>query len=568
MYYKKFFNNFLILFNIFYIYSIFDFLCSTYCFHSGGTMLDEIRNILFQDHAVPGEAAGMVSKLIFCGIGNSECYHEMSTVCHETQHEKIIGLAIRIASIMLILWINDKNLKEIENKIFKNLESKRIRVEFDNQRNSRFELFEQQILLKESIESLVRKYSIGKEKKINNNEITLKNHITDVKKYDSTYVCPITKKLMKCPVVAYDKCLHEKEAKIKYLMHCDGVKNSLKIVIFPPHSPNTLTFSKWCFIDQNDDDSDDDYFARAYEQLILHLNLLTKSALIFSGANSRVNDVDVNVKYVELKYSIYNSDGGKYNTIVMDMSSNLQNTVKTSAASASRFDKYSLDSQVKNYANLKAYFQNGDNQDICYLFVEYKHYFLIENNGICCAQWHSQWSNNSVDWETQFNCLKADACDERAILNNDKISLRFGLLKLFYRKRITILAKEKELEVPQIGEDSLKSLERLFNHLINSMKSEGYNKGTQIFDNVSNEQISLLNMRDIDSSYKAMKDVLIGVRPFDINEMVQLYGEAEETTKQVSNENIILLLGHTGTGKSTTIHFLAGSHLKKHKIIN
>ena len=516
------------------------------------------------------------------------------------------------------------------------------------------------ILLKESIESLVKKYSIGKEKKINNNnEITLKNHITDVKKYNSTYVCPITRKLMNCPVRAYDKCPYEKEAKIQYLMHCDVVKNSLKIAIFPPHSPNTLTFCTWCCIDKNDDDCND-YFARAYKQLILHLNLLTKSAFSFSSANSCVNDVDVNVKY-ELKYSIYNISGGKYSTISMDTISNLQNTVKITAASASRFDKYNLDSQVQNYANLKAYFQNGDSQDICYLFVECKHYFLIKNNGICYAQWHSQWSKNSVDWEAQFNCLKQDACDKCAILNDDKLSLRFGfdrelsvddadefelrwgdmidnnikttiivvnesdplamgvcddnaehketedvfiititqshidtqwqqiqrhlnqhtsniikdknkntekqmdvlVLNLFYRKPLATLAKEKELEVSQIGEDRLKSLEMLFNHSINSMTSEGYNKGTQIFHNVLNAQISLLNMRGIDSSCKEMKDVLIGVRH---NKMVQWYGEAEETAKQVSNKNIILLLGHTGAAKSTTIHFLAGSHLKKHKI--
>jgi flagellar biosynthesis GTPase FlhF len=30
----------------------------------------------------------------------------------------------------------------------------------------------------------------------------------------------------------------------------------------------------------------------------------------------------------------------------------------------------------------------------------------------------------------------------------------------------------------------------------------------------------------------------------------------------VKNQNIILLLGDTGTGKSTTIHFLAGSEMR------
>ena len=36
-------------------------------------------------------------------------------------------------------------------------------------------------------------------------------------KYDKKYLCPITKQFMKCPVIAYDGCVYEKEAIIKYL---------------------------------------------------------------------------------------------------------------------------------------------------------------------------------------------------------------------------------------------------------------------------------------------------------------------------------------------------------------
>ena len=34
---------------------------------------------------------------------------------------------------------------------------------------------------------------------------------------DGKYICPITKKIMKSPVIAYDGCVYEKEAIIKYL---------------------------------------------------------------------------------------------------------------------------------------------------------------------------------------------------------------------------------------------------------------------------------------------------------------------------------------------------------------
>ena len=36
-------------------------------------------------------------------------------------------------------------------------------------------------------------------------------------KLDSKYICPITKELMKSPVIAYDNCVYEKEAIIEYL---------------------------------------------------------------------------------------------------------------------------------------------------------------------------------------------------------------------------------------------------------------------------------------------------------------------------------------------------------------
>ena len=43
------------------------------------------------------------------------------------------------------------------------------------------------------------------------------NNNNNEAKYDKKYICPITKKLMKCPVIAYDGCVYEKEAIVEYL---------------------------------------------------------------------------------------------------------------------------------------------------------------------------------------------------------------------------------------------------------------------------------------------------------------------------------------------------------------
>eukprot|EP00889_Picochlorum_renovo_P006592 jgi/Picre1/33622/NNA_001102.t1 len=60
---------------------------------------EEIKNILYNDNAVAGEAAGLAMGLLFTGSG-SDLSEEMLAYAHDTQHEKIIrGLAIGLAAI-------------------------------------------------------------------------------------------------------------------------------------------------------------------------------------------------------------------------------------------------------------------------------------------------------------------------------------------------------------------------------------------------------------------------------------------------------------------------------------
>lgn len=59
---------------------------------------DALRDILFQDSSVAGEACGYAMGLVMLGSGNERALEEMLQYAHETQHEKIIrGLAIGIA---------------------------------------------------------------------------------------------------------------------------------------------------------------------------------------------------------------------------------------------------------------------------------------------------------------------------------------------------------------------------------------------------------------------------------------------------------------------------------------
>jgi 26S proteasome regulatory subunit N2 len=62
---------------------------------------ESLKNVLYNDSAVSGEAAGIAMGLVLLGSGSSKCIEEMIQYAHDTQHEKIIrGLSIGIAMIM------------------------------------------------------------------------------------------------------------------------------------------------------------------------------------------------------------------------------------------------------------------------------------------------------------------------------------------------------------------------------------------------------------------------------------------------------------------------------------
>ncbi|RKO84054.1 armadillo-type protein, partial [Blyttiomyces helicus] len=62
---------------------------------------EDLKNVLFSDSAVAGEAAGLAMGLVMLGTASAKAIDEMLQYAHETQHEKIIrGLALGISMIM------------------------------------------------------------------------------------------------------------------------------------------------------------------------------------------------------------------------------------------------------------------------------------------------------------------------------------------------------------------------------------------------------------------------------------------------------------------------------------
>lgn len=62
---------------------------------------DELKNVLYTDSAISGEAVGLSMGLVMLGTGNIKALEDMIQYAHDTQHEKIVrGLAMGMALIM------------------------------------------------------------------------------------------------------------------------------------------------------------------------------------------------------------------------------------------------------------------------------------------------------------------------------------------------------------------------------------------------------------------------------------------------------------------------------------
>ncbi|CAF1149858.1 unnamed protein product [Adineta steineri] len=71
---------------------------------------------------------------------------------------------------------------------------------------------------------------------------------------------------------------------------------------------------------------------------------------------------------------------------------------------------------------------------------------------------------------------------------------------------------------------------------------------------------------NISSILHCLVEILSQIRPLDVHEIERLVSKAKNAAKLIAGKDIILLIGETGTGKSTTIQFLSGSKMKKTKV--
>ena len=126
-----------------------------------------------------------------------------------------------------------------------------------------------------------------------------------------------------------------------------------------------------------------------------------------------------------------------------------------------------------------------------------------------------------------------------------------------------VAAEEKEPENLSL----VSLIEQAKNQFVLQLENEGILSGVRsdFMEGSRNcpSVVAAIKSRDYLTASQSLSFILKRLRPFDVRETAFLLEKAAEAAHSVKGQDIILLLGDTGAGKSTTIHFLAGSQFEE-----
>ena len=101
------------------------------------------------------------------------------------------------------------------------------------------------------------------------------------------------------------------------------------------------------------------------------------------------------------------------------------------------------------------------------------------------------------------------------------------------------------------------AMEKRFSELLNAIINDRYGKSKSVY--IVDAQNLALKQRDWIKSVGKLSTTMKNVRPFNVSKVFQLYDLTEAVSKKVEDQDIVVALDHVGAGKSTTLHFIAGS---------
>ena len=114
-----------------------------------------------------------------------------------------------------------------------------------------------------------------------------------------------------------------------------------------------------------------------------------------------------------------------------------------------------------------------------------------------------------------------------------------------------------------LTQEQSEALDKRFEHLLSSLKKEGFIDTDECLIKVSQARISAVTHGRWREAQEQLEEGIETMKSFDINKFVERYNEYKHASHALKNKNIVLFLGSTGVGKSTTIHYLRGSEMKQ-----
>ena len=77
---------------------------------------------------------------------------------------------------------------------------------------------------------------------------------------------------------------------------------------------------------------------------------------------------------------------------------------------------------------------------------------------------------------------------------------------------------------------------------------------------------SMIQNKTDDSTVQVLERILKKMRPLNVHDVRRLVGKAQKAAELIRNKDVVLLIGATGAGKSTTIQFLAGATMTETRV--
>ena len=151
-------------------------------------------------------------------------------------------------------------------------------------------------------------------------------------------------------------------------------------------------------------------------------------------------------------------------------------------------------------------------------------------------------------------------CAEKSLMH---IHQHMALVHLNLRKRDRGESTAKEMEETHagLGLMSKEQVEAEFDFLQTRFKLERLHGMHQL--PTLQDLCGPTWLDNVTKSIEKIHEVLETIRPLDVELVVDLVQKAEVTTQSVVGKDIILLLGGTGVGKSTTVQFLSGCKMER-----